>query len=120
MSGMETALPSTRCVKVIGGWWHDWLILPNMIASPAFTVGKEYEYSDDGQNWEVFKFTGYDFTPPFHYCVDVGSVWVYCREVRPEPVEKPRTSIEVTVKMNGKECKLSDISEETWKKLREV
>ena len=41
-------------------------------------------------------------------------IWSHAKEVE----EKP--NIEITVKINGKEAKLSDISEETLKKLREL
>ena len=40
--------------------------------------------------------------------------WLYAKEIE----EKP--SIEITVKINGKEAKLSDISEETLNKLRKL
>ena len=51
---MERRLPPTRCVFVVCGYYtlaDKYKLTPEMVTSPAFTIGKEYEFSDDGDDW---------------------------------------------------------------------
>ena len=118
---MEGLLPPIRCIKVVDGEWIVYnkeyrrhvthYITPEMVASPAYTIGKEYEFSDDGIKWTNYIYTGFDFDCNEHFTN--GSVYKYCREIKSE-------TIEITVRINGKEAKLSDISNETLQKLKDT
>lgn len=87
---------------------------------PEFEFGEEVEVSQNGNKW--VKRTFVSLNPnnaggDKHITVDADgyvSSWKFCRKIE----EKP--SIEITVKINGKEAKLSDISEDTLNKLREL
>jgi hypothetical protein len=124
---MEQGLPPTRCIEVVGQDWvgskvfrkystvFDYSISPGMVESPAFTIGKEYEFSDDGEEWLKRKYGGYVHDNKYKYRGD-DEGFRYCREIKQEL----DTTIEITVKINGKEAKLSDISDETLNKIKEI
>lgn len=105
--------------------WN-WHITDDMIAH-NFKYGEEIDVSDDGDHWTKRIFVGYidGHSHPFA-CVEgrleskflnrekfQTQEWCYARKV-----QKPE--IEITVRINGKEAKLSDISEETLKKIRGI
>ena len=124
---IEKVLPPTRCVWVssssyayahpsFSGMITNALFIcdKDMIASPAHTIGKEYEFSDDGRRWEKGKFGCHCIGNSENFYRDIdGVIWEMCREIK-------QPEIEITVKINGNECKLSDISEETLLKIRNM
>ena len=89
-------------------------VTKEMIESPAYFIGKEYKFSNDKKEWvkDIYIFyVGYD-TDSGYLHQSRNNVWDYVREIK-EP------DIEITVKINGKEVKLSEISEETLLKIRQ-
>ena len=119
---IEKILPPTRCVYVKDNKAkiHKSLsyvifdVTEEMIESPAYVIGKEYEFSNDKKEWvkDIYIFyIGYD-TDSGYLHQSRNNVWDYIREIK-EP------DIEINVKINGKEVKLSEISEETLLKIRQ-
>ena len=123
---IEDVLPPTRCVyiknkkaKVHSSFYYAstsvlFDVTEDMIESPAYVIGKEYEFSDNKKDWvrDIHDgFIGFYFDSGYIY-QSRKSVWKYIREIK-EP------DIEINVKINGKEVKLSDISEETLLKIRQ-
>ena len=123
---IEDVLPPTRCVyiknkkaKVHSSFYYAstsvlFDVTEDMIESPAYVIGKEYEFSDNKKDWvrDIYDgFIGFDFDSGYLH-QSRKSVWEYIREIK-EP------DIEITVKINGNEVKLSDISEETLLKIRQ-
>ena len=105
---MEDILPPTRCINIENGNWCGWTIEPYMVESPAFTIGKEYEFSDGGKAWITGEYTGYQYGGGHnsYHCVR----WPHCREIPPKEPE-----IKLTI--DGKEVILS---EDTVKSIRGV
>ena len=123
----ESDLPPARCIWITDNKWHFsddvyWLINPQMIEAKAFKVGQQVECKDlNSDNWEnTGTFMGYVFESPFPYrilpnlpcSVNASQVYQQCRSI-PEP------NIEINIKINGKPAKLSDISEQSLKQLRD-
>ena len=120
---IEEFLPPTRCIYVNNNkaMIHKSLsfntlfdVSEDMIESPAYVIGKEYEFSDNKKDWvrDIHDgFIGFYFDSGYIY-QSRKSVWKYIREIK-EP------DIEITVKINGNEVRLSEISEETLLKIRQ-
>ena len=119
---IEEILPPTRCVYVKNNMVkvHKSLsytifdITEDMIESQAFFTGKEYEFSDNKKDWvkDIYiSYIGFGFESGYFHQA-YNSVYEHIREIK-EP------DIEITVKINGKEVKLSEISEETLLKIRQ-
>ena len=122
---IENLLPPTRCVYVKNNkaMAHDSFycagnnmfdVTEEMIQSSAYYIGKEYEFSDNKKDWRrdiYVVYTGYDTDSGYPHQSQT-TVWDYVREIK-EP------DIEITVKIKGKEVKLSEISEETLLKVRQ-
>ena len=124
---IEDVLPPTRCVyiknkkaKVHSSFYYAstsvlFDVSEDMIESPAYFIGKEYEFSDNKKDWNKDIYVGYighDNTDLGYSHQSQNSVWDYVREIK-EP------DIEITVKINGNEVRLSEISEETLLKIRQ-
>ena len=120
---IEEFLPPTRCIYVNNNkaMIHKSLsfntlfdVTENMIESPAYVIGKEYEFSDDRKEWIKKEFGGYVFEKHncYNYTTPGYFYYKYIREIK-----KP--DIEITVKINGNEVRLSEISEETLLKIRQ-
>jgi len=109
---MEREMPIHRNIKVKVDIWNGWDISDDMILSEAFKPGEEIEVRDsEDERWIKYKFCGLVFgnrSYPFH---TNGGVYCFGRKI-------PKPTIEITVKINGKESQLSDISEETLLKIR--
>ncbi len=97
--------------------WADY-----MFEGYAFEYGDEIEVSDDGVNWFIHYYIGYidvdaGWCP--HYITKENWMWKWGinKYYYARPIQKPQ--IEIDVKINGKPSKLSDISDETFKKLKE-
>ena len=114
-ANMEENLPPTRCICIKDNIWKTYTMADYMIEAEAFAVGDEVEVSDDGINWYKAKYTGFRYKQEYRYLGNrSGSgAYKYCRRVQ-EP------TIEISVKINGKEAKLSDISEETLAKIKQL
>ena len=119
---IEDVLPPTRCVYVKDNkaFAHDSFycagnnmfdVTEDMIESPAYIIGKEYEFSDDEKEWVKDIYCGYDFNETIMHNT-INWSWSHVRKI-----EEPE--IEIKVKINGKEVKLSEISEETLLKIRQ-
>jgi hypothetical protein len=102
-----------RVIKVTNNQWNLWGISEDMLLGPYIPYGTEVEVSDYGEEWSRKTFVSYVHGSDYPVMAGVDG-WKYVRLIDHEP------SIEITVKINGKECKLSDISEETLRKIREV
>lgn len=123
---MEAEIPKDRIINIIDDEWDittgmgsSFMITDEMLVGPAFEWGEEIEVSDDAKAWyESHYFMGIAPGGEYPYITttdfDDHKAWSSFRYAR--PVQKPR--IEITVKINGKESKLSDISEETLLKIR--
>lgn len=114
---IEEILNPARMINVFGGLigkFRTIKITPDMIASKAYKVGETVWGRDSiYEKWIKDKFSCYDFSMNRHYsCFD--GLYRYCTNIDPTKKE-----IEITVKVNGKDVKLSDISEETLLKIRE-
>ena len=112
--------PTTRCIYVNNNkaMIHKSLsfntlfdVTENMIESPPYVIGKEYEFSDNKKDWKRDVYIGYNFNETIGHKTIHWS-WLYVREIK-EP------EIEINVKINGKDVKLSEISEETLLKIRQ-
>jgi len=88
-----------------------WLINPEMIESKAFKVGEQVEVSDDDCSWKQAVFTGYEYCRNKSYLTTLDN-HRFCRSIQ-EP------NIEINIKINGKPAKLSQLSLETLKQLRD-
>jgi hypothetical protein len=111
---MEDKLPPTRCIKVengISGFGGlSCYITPDMIESPAFTIGKEYEFSDSGVDWIIGKYGAYKYYGIYRHVSIEYSGYKYCREIlHKEP--------EIKITKGGKEVVLPD---KLVKAIREV
>jgi hypothetical protein len=83
---------------------------------PEFEAGEEVEISDCGDNWYKRIYLGYMDGKHWYRSGtkhDSAYSWKYVRKIK-------QPEIAITVKINGKEAKLSDISEDTLKKIREA
>ena len=115
---MEQDLPPTRCIYVKQSIWNThknaWCISEDMIETPAFKIGENVLVRDDNsQKWKEKIFNGYLYNDEYPFKT-LKSGYAQCKKD-----EQPKQPvIEITVKINNKECKLSDISEETLLKLR--
>lgn len=101
----------------LDGQEFEWryIIFDDMIAGYAFDYGEKAEFSDDEGTWQILSFWG--FAPGVYYPYLAGSNaplygWRYARPLPKEP------EIEITVKINGKEAKLSDIPDEILRKIK--
>jgi hypothetical protein len=92
--------------KVCGAW----TITDDMIAGYAFDYDEEIEVSDSGYVWRNKLYIGF---APGKACPYLTN-FAYHRYAR--PIRKPE--IEIAVKINGRDAKLSDISEETLRNIR--
>jgi hypothetical protein len=84
-----------------------------MIAGYAFDWGEEIEVRDndrDEKDWRIRTFYGFIAGREYSYSAG-GFCWRYAR-----PIRKP--DIKITVEINQKPAKLSEISEETLLRLR--
>ena len=90
----------------------EWAIGDAMILGYAFEFGEEIEVSNNGRNWEPAKFSAY---APGHLR-PVKTTQPPAGHKYARPIRKP--DIKITVEVNGKKSKLSDISEETLLKIR--
>lgn len=115
---MEEHLHPTRCVEIKKGRsdfrGSSFQITPEMIEAPAFKVGEEVEARDsDDDAWGDYIFGGHVFRKEslFKFVTSGGANWKQCRR-------KPKSTIEITIKINGVEAKLSDISDETLAKIK--
>lgn len=131
---METKLKGTDRVVVIrecrdgtGDYFTEptlnYSIPEECILGYAFEWGEEIEVSDDGNIWMPKVFVGYlpgNQCGPACACDKVYEKGCLCVNSRKfaRPIRKPE--IEITVKINGKESTLKDISEETLLKIREA
>lgn len=88
----ESLLPPTRCIYVESGSWKYrkrysnlyFPIHPEMIESPAYTIGKEYEFSDHKDKWRKGTYGGYLQKAPYpHYALNDGN-YMHCREIQEE------------------------------------
>ena len=110
---VERHLPPSRCVYVEGGivctrnryadedpnrLRFQFKVTDKMIESPAYTIGKRYEFSDNGKFWFRHTYTGYEFGRELPYTAD-KDCFKFCREI-----EDPK--IEITVKIGGEEVPL--------------
>lgn len=111
---MEKECLIHRHIEVKNNQWKHYNISDEMLLGPAFAIGAPVEVRDkNGEEWEEDLFEGYRFSvSTIHPVQTLTTVW---RQVR-APQEP---TIEITVKVNGTEKKLSDISEETLLKIRE-
>lgn len=92
-----------------------WNVIDNMIAGYAFDYDEEAEFSDsvkDKKCWHKDIFCAFAPEKDYPY-VTKRSIFCYARPLKKEP------EIEITVKINGKEGKLSDVSEETLRNIKE-
>ena len=83
---------------------------------PEFEAGEEVEVRNPIGGWHKREYLG--FMDGKHWCYqrydeESATVWPQIRKVK-------QPEIDITVKINGKEAKLSDISEDTLKKIREA
>jgi hypothetical protein len=113
---LEKALPPTRCIYIEDNIWrrkfnHLISITPEMIESKAFKVGEQVEVSDDDCSWKQAVFTGYEYCRNKSYLTTLDN-HRFCRSIQ-EP------NIEINIKINGKPAKLSQLSLETLKNLRD-
>jgi len=121
----EAELPPTRCVYIEDGDWfpsgssRGFRIEEDQIESPAFAIGEKVLVKNDapGSYWQICYYNGYLWNRyPHHYAEKhkgLGISWEYCKKYEEH-------NIEINVKINGKEAKLSDISEETLKELMKL
>jgi hypothetical protein len=110
--GMEGICPSNRIITVNNDQWAGFNISPEMLVGPAFEWGEEAEFSDGGINWFKHKFLGIAPGVDRPYVTN-NFRWKQARLIQ-------ELIIEINVKINGKEAKLSDISDETFRKLKEA
>ena len=101
-------------ILIDGEWW----IPETSILGYHFDYGEEIEVRDrESSNWIKMIFMGYADMGVFTTS-NIGSLCAYCfkywRPLQPKP------TIEVTVKINGKETLPIEVSEQTWASLREV
>jgi hypothetical protein len=119
---IEDVLPPTRCVYIMNNiarphnFYDEYVfnVTEEMIESPAYFIGKEYEFSDNKKKWvkDIYiSYIGFGFESGYFHQA-YNSVYEHIREIK-EP------DIEINVKINGKEVKLSEISEETLLKIRQ-
>jgi hypothetical protein len=114
-SEIEKHLPPSRCVYVEDGMvlvrnkyadedpnrlWFQFKVTDKMIESPAYTIGKRYEFSDNGKFWFRDTYAGYNFLHPYSHSVSEEEAhYKFCREI-----EEP--GIEISVKIGGEEIPL--------------
>ena len=124
----DEVLVNTTVVEVGGAatkvstthWYNNERIIP----APAFETGEEVEaYDNTSKRWKkrIYLFS----TPKWHYCVCAQDEHQYKKGGKITYVhgwKKIQTlktpEIEITIKINGEEAKLSDISDETWNALK--
>lgn len=110
---------SDDCYGVqLDGEEREWryAILDDMIAGYAFDYDKKAEFSDNRRDWYMLSFRG--FAPGTEYPYSTGMYapsykWRYARPLSKE------SEIEINVKINGKEAKLSNVSDETLRNIKE-
>ena len=101
---LESVLPPTRCIEIKDSKWksHDcddidyWYIYQCDIASPAFVVGKMYEFSIDGKDyWVEREYVGYNSGKEWPHMIkvdiDPGDItyqsYKYCREIKEDVIK---------------------------------
>lgn len=116
---MEYECPPARVIHVRDSFWrpaaHNYVITSNMLMGPFFKYGEECEVSDDTEQWHKAKFKYY--APGIEKLVRVATMNGSYRSFK--HIRKPvQPEIAITIKINGEDCKLSDISEETLLRLQ--
>ncbi|GAH14807.1 unnamed protein product, partial [marine sediment metagenome] len=81
LDDFEDTLPPTRCIEVLNNTWlnsdaYKFLIKDWMILSPAFTVGKDYEFSNTQEHWVKGIYAGIDY-PRGHMSM-YGESYTHC------------------------------------------
>ena len=101
---MEENLPPTRCIYIKDKRWesetYDYRISPDMIDSPVYTVGKEYEFSYYGEIWVKYTYVGYQYVKSGKHIAknkdDHLYTFPYCREISTLKLSMNDKEVELT------------------------
>ena len=126
----DEVLPPTRCVYVEGSVWsvsptphgiQGFSISPDMIESPAFTVGEEYEFSDWGKDWYKRNYMGYVYGNVYPHrsnsAFGYASVSKYCRPIQKVSVDR---KIELLYEAREDLKKFDEYVRDMEKRIKEV